>query len=768
MIFSCYIVWHLVSLEHSVIIMSFLLTVKPTKVPRSSLFLNSHFLLSTSSNIVIKIPLGPRCPPLELHSGQLARLADGCAVAKAGNTAVLSTVCRGRGKVPSTSFLPLTVDYRQKAAAAGRIPTNSLRRELGPSQAEILTSRMIDRSIRPMAATGFVEEVGINCNTMAVGREDPEVLAINSASMALALSSLLWQGAVGAVRVGWVDGGVIINPSRKVLSSSEVNLVVVGTSQGKSTMIEGEAKCIEHVKFLECVRVGLEYCAEIARQIDMVGRKEGKAKEGHRSKVPGQIIGEMQKLAQWRLRSVFLDQSLDKLSRDKSIFNIREDIVTRSKITHPHWEASKVSEAFTEVSSEVMRGLIFDENIRVDGRGISDIRKISCQHNLYHSLHGSALFQRGQTQVLCTVAMDSLHSAVKLDPMSAITGGLKEKNFLLQYEFPSYATGEIGRGGPRGNRRELGHGALAEKALKQVLPDNMLFMVRLTSEVLESNGSSSMASVCGGSLALLDAGVKLRESVSGVAMGLVTRGRDTRVLTDIMGMEDYLGDMDFKLATSRSGVCAIQADVKNSGIDYSTIKQAVEEGVNANHNILDIMEGCIAIPVASKSCWPVSKNITIPAQKRGRFLGPAGLNVKRISAETGVHIYQEGEGVWTLFAPSSDSMEEAEIMVDKLMKEEKAPELEFGSIYTVKILELLENGVMVELHPAMDSMFIHNNQLDNRIVSHSSDLGLLVGQDMRVKYFGREVSTGMVRLSKKILTMEASNAVRYLRNADKG
>ena len=745
--------------------MSYLLKLRSCKVPRPSpLIFSFPSLLSTSSHSVISIPLGPSCPPLQLSTGELARLADGCAVAQLGNTAVMSTVCRG--KVTTTSFLPLTVDYRQKAAAAGRIPTNFLRRELGQSEREILTSRMIDRSVRPMAAKGLVDEVGISCNLLAVGVEDPEVLAINSASMALALSSLPWQGAVGAVRVGWVDGGVIINPTRKELTGSEVNLVVVGTSEGKCTMMEGEAKCVEQRKFLECVRVGLEYCAEIAGQVDRMGQGVGKVKEGGGSvnTIALDILEETRKLSQYRLRSVYTDYTLDKLSRDKVMFNIRDDIVTRTRVTHPHWEVAKVSEAFSYVSSEVVRDLIFNESIRVDGRGLSDIRPISCQVNLHDPLHGSALFQRGQTQVMSTVALDSLHSAMKLDTMSAITGGLKEKNFLLHYEFPSFATGEVGRGGAGANRRETGHGALAEKALKQVMPDNREFMVRLSCEVLESNGSSSMASVCGGSMALLDAGVGLSEAASGVAMGLVTRGQETKVLTDIMGMEDYLGDMDFKIAATRSGVCAVQADVKISGIDYDTIMQAVEGGVEANHAILDIMGKCITSPVKSKPCWPVSKSLTIPAHKRGKFLGPAGLNVKRISGETGVQVHAEEEGVWSLFAPSSEAMEEAEVMVESLLQEEKAPELEFGCIYTGKILELQDRGVMLELHPAMEPVFLHNTQLDSKAVSHPSVLGLQAGQDIQVKYFGRDPTTGKVRVSRKVLTVGVASAVKKFKN----
>ena len=340
----------------------------------------------------------------------------------------------------------------------------------------------------------------------------------------------------------------------------------------------------------------------------------------------------------------------------------------------------------------------------------------------------------GLGQVLCTVALDSLAAAQRLDAMSALTGGLREKNFMLHYEFPSYATGEVGRGGGSMGRRELGHGALAERALRQILPDETEFTTRLTSEVLESNGSSSMASICGGSLALMDAGVKLKEAASGVAMGLLEReGHGHRVLTDIMGMEDFFGDMDFKFSASRSGVCAIQSDVKVPGISSAVIEEAVRGGMEANHRIMDIMENTLSRPVLSKSCWPVSKTFEVAAHQRAKLLGPGGITLRRIQEDTGVSVNQQDEGAWTIFAPSLAAMEEAEERLEQVMQEEKAPELEFGSIYTGKIVSILDRGVMIQLHPALDPVLLPNNQLGNQRISHPSALGLTVGQDLQVK-----------------------------------
>ena len=495
-----------------------------------------------------RVALGPNSAPLELSSGWLARLAEGCGVARLGNTAVLSTVCRG--KQLQSPFLPLTVDYRQKAAAAGRIPANFLRRELGPSEREILTSRMIDRSVRPLAARGWGEEVGVTCNLLAVDHHhDPDVLAINATSLALQMSSLPWSGGVGGVRVGLVRGRPVINPSRRELADSRVNLVVAGTAGGRCTMMEGDARNVEPGLFLDCVRTGLDHCSVIATDIEALARQHGKTKTVVKLSENLELREKVRILAKGRLRNLFSDSRLDKLARDKQMFSIRDDIVNSLK-SQEQLEPGKVSEAFSVVCRDTVREMIFSENLRVDGRSLTEVRPVSCGVDLYSPLHGSALFQRGQTQVLCTVALDSLHAAQKLDPMSVLTGGLKEKNFLLHYEFPSFATGDVRSGGAGANRRETGHGALAERAIRQVLPHSD-WTVRLTSEVLESNGSSSMATVCGATLALLDAGIPLTDRVSGVAMGLVTRGDQARVLTDIMGMEDYMGDMDFKMAATR-------------------------------------------------------------------------------------------------------------------------------------------------------------------------------------------------------------------------
>jgi len=733
-----------------------------------------NFYSTNSSKVEVNVGESSK---IEISSGQLARLADGTAVTKIGNTAVMTTVV-SKGKPSSQNFVPLTVDYRQKAAAAGRIPTNFLRRELGASDREILVGRMVDRSIRPLFKEGYNIETGINCNLLSVdGVHNPEVASICGASAALALSDVPWGPPIGAVQLGYENGKIVVNPTRKQLARSSLNLLVAGTGEGLATMLEGDARCLDHKTFLEAIKVGLENCATIANSIEELSKHLGKTKReitsartlnsDEASLNVNDFTNLIETLSTGKLRNIYTDYSLDKQARDKLMFQVRDQVIEKIRSMSSDADPVLLNNLFSKNSKNIVRNLIFQEKIRVDGRGLHDIRPINCSVNLHSPLHGSALFQRGQTQVLCTVALDSLHSAQKLDQMTALTGGVKEKNFMLHYEFPGYATGELGKGGAR---RELGHGALAERALRQVLPGDSQFTIRLTSEVLESNGSSSMASICGGSMALLDAGIPLSELVSGVAMGLVTdetRGEAPTVLTDINGMEDFLGDMDFKFAASRSGVCALQADVKLPGIHLKIIEDAIEGGMEANHKILDIMSSCINIPRESKNCWPVTSRLEVPPQKRAKFLGQAGLNIRRLTEDTGVQFNLESEGVWQMFAPNPESMAEAEAQIQQILAEEKVPELDFGGIYTGKITEVLDRGIMIQLHEQMSPVLLHNSQLSAAKIHHPSALNLKVGQDLQVKYFGRDPVSGQMRLSRKALTVSSTAAVRNLQRSMK-
>ncbi|XP_044727596.1 polyribonucleotide nucleotidyltransferase 1, mitochondrial [Chrysoperla carnea] len=708
-----------------------------------------------------------------ISTGKYARFSDGCAVVTVGDTAVMVTAV-SKSKPTPASFLPLTVDYRQKAAAAGRIPTNFLRRELGASEKEILTARLIDRSLRPLFPDGYNYETQITCNMLAVDSVNiPDIAAINAASAALSLSDVPWNGPIGAVRVGVISGEFIINPTRHELQNSILDLVVTATKQNLVVMLEGNGDILQQ-DLMKAIKLGTKEAQHAITAIEKLQKSYGRVKrpfEKPNSALPIEIADAVKTFSEMRLKEIFNDYSHDKLSRDNAVNLLRNDVFEKIKTNFADIEdLSLVVDKFNQTCKDVFRNNIFETDKRCDGREMDQLRNISCQADLYKPLHGSALFQRGQTQVLCTVALDSPESALKMDTISMLTSGIKEKNFFLHYEFPPYATKEIGKIGPIG-RRELGHGALAEKGLKPVVPNDFPFTIRLTSEVLESNGSSSMASICGGSLALMDAGVPLQSHAAGVAIGLVTKYdkddtkhiNDYRILTDILGIEDYMGDMDFKIAGTKKGITALQADIKIPGLPLKIVMEAIQRATDAKTSIIDIMSNCLPqYRNEKKENWPVIEKLSVEVHKRSKFLGIGGINLKKIFVETGVSVSSIDDVNYSIFAPNQQAMDEAKEIIEKLLSSERVPDLEFGAIYTAKIIEVRDIGVMVTLYPSMPPALLHNSQLDQRKVNHPSALGLEVGDEIQVKYFGRDPVSGLMRLSRKVLQGPASNVVRNL------
>ncbi|XP_026165932.1 polyribonucleotide nucleotidyltransferase 1, mitochondrial [Mastacembelus armatus] len=709
---------------------------------------------------------------LEISSGTFARFADGSAVVQLGDTSVMVTAVSKTKPSPS-QFMPLVVDYRQKAAAAGRIPTNYLRRELGTTDNEILTSRLIDRSIRPLFPPGYFYDTQILCNLLAVdGVNDPDVLAINAASAALALSDIPWNGPIGAVRVGMVDGELLINPTRTEMSSSSLNLIVAGAPSSQVVMIEASAENVLQQDFCHAVKVGVKHTQQIIQAIQQLTREQKVTKRTpvRVFSAPTDMVEHVRQFASERIYGVFTDYTHDKMSRDEAINKIRLETEENLRERFPQAEPFEIIESFNVVSKENFRNLVLNEYRRCDGRELTALRNISCDVDLFKPLHGSALFQRGQTQVLCSVTFDSLESSVKADIITTALSGIKDKNFMLHYEFPPYATNEIGKMGGL-NRRELGHGALAEKALRPVIPKDFPFTIRVTAEVLESNGSSSMASACGGSLALMDAGVPISSAVAGVAVGLISKPNpekpaeieDYRLLTDLLGIEDYLGDMDFKLAGTNKGITALQADVKIPGLPLKVVMEAIQQATVAKREILGIMNKCIAKPrEATKANGPVIENVRVPASRRARFVGPGGYNLRRLQAETGVTISQVDEETFSVFAPTPGAMNEAQDFISEICKDDQEQQLEFGAIYTATIIEIRDIGVMVKLYPNMTPVLLHNSQLDNKRIKHPTALGLEVGQQIQVKYFGRDPTDGRMRLSRKVLQSPATTVVKTL------
>lgn len=709
---------------------------------------------------------------LEISTGRLARFADGSAVVQLGDTSVMVTAVSKTKPSPS-QFMPLVVDYRQKAAAAGRIPTNYLRRELGTTDNEILTSRLIDRSIRPLFPPGYFYDTQVLCNLLAVdGVNDPDVLAINAASAALALSDIPWNGPIGAVRVGMVDGALLVNPTRAEMSSSTLNLIVAGAPSSQVVMIEASGENVMQQDFCHAVKVGVKHTQQIIHAIQQLAREQKVTKRTPVKifSAPTEMVEHVRQSASEKIYAVFTDYSHDKISRDEAINKVRLETEEDLKERFPEADSFEVIESFNTVTKEVFQNLVLNEYKRCDGRELTALRNISCDVDLFKPLHGSALFQRGQTQVLCSVTFDSLESSVKADIITTALSGIKSKNFMLHYEFPPYATNEIGRMGGM-NRRELGHGALAEKSLRPVIPKDFPFTIRVTSEVLESNGSSSMASACGGSLALMDAGVPISSAVAGVAIGLISKAnpekpadiQDYRLLTDILGIEDYLGDMDFKLAGTNKGITALQADVKIPGLPLKVVMEAIQQATVAKREILGIMNKCIAKPRETrKENGPLVETVRVPVSRRARFVGPGGYNLRRLQAETGVTISQVDEETFSVFAPTPGAMHEAQEFISEICKDDQEQQLEFGAVYTATITEIRDIGVMVKLYPTMSAVLLHNSQLDHKRIKHPSALGLEVGQQIQVKYFGRDPTDGRMRLSRKVLQSPAASVVKTL------
>ncbi|KAI6072093.1 Polyribonucleotide nucleotidyltransferase 1, mitochondrial [Aix galericulata] len=671
---------------------------------------------------------------MELSSGKLARFADGSAVVQLGDTAVMVTAV-SKTKPSASQFMPLVVDYRQKAAAAGRIPTNYLRRELGTTDKEILTSRVIDRSIRPLFPVGYFYDTQILCNLLAVdGVNDPDILAINGA---LALSDIPWNGPIGAVRVGLIDGETVINPTRKQMSSSSLNLVVAGAPQNQVVMLEATAENILQQDFCHAIKVGVKHTQHIIQGIQQLVKEQGVVKRTVQKLfvAPEEIVECAKKLAFNKIYAVFTDSSHDKISRDEAINKIRLETEEQLKEKFPEAEPYEIMESFNVVCKDIFRNLILNEYRRCDGRDLTSLRDIKCEVNMFKMLHGSALFQRGQTQVLCTVTFDSIESSVKSDLISTAVSGVKDKNFMLHYEFPPYATNEIGK--VTGvNRRELGHGALAERALKPIIPQDFPFTIRVTSEVLESNG------------------VPVSSAVAGVAVGLVTKYspekgdlEDYRLLTDILGIEDYYGDMDFKMAGTSKGITALQADLKLPGIPIKIVMEAIQQGTAAKREILQIMNQTLAKPRPNrKENGPVVETIHVPLSKRLRFIGPGAYNLKKLQAQTGVTLSQLDEETYSVFAPTPNAMHEAREFIREICKDDQEVNLEFGAVYTATITEIRDSGVMIKLYPNMTPVLLHNSQLDQR----------------KVKYFGRDPTDGRMRLSRKILQSPATTVLKTL------
>ncbi|WKY14587.1 hypothetical protein Q1695_000268 [Nippostrongylus brasiliensis] len=685
--------------------------------------------------------------PLTLTTDYMARFASGAVVASCGNNAVLSTcVYRKSSGEPQhgQDFVPFLVDFKQSAAAVGKIPTNYLRRELGQTDADILASRVIDRSLRPLFPRGWTNETQIVVKPLCVDDEgDAVLLGLNAAASSLHVSAVPWLGPVAAVRVGLVDGKLHLNPNRSLMKLSNMDLLLAGCDQRRTVMIEMDGDEVSVDQMEAAIDEGLNAVEKILISMQDLRTACGKEKaEFTQSAYPSKLESEVRALCEERLYYILTDPSHDKISRDEAISEVGKDVVTSINDENP----SLVQAIFRDVVKNALRMLIVDNNMRCDGRGITDIRPITITVDVFKRLHGSSLFQRGQTQVMSTVTFDSPAAAFHSDSISQLLGSQRKKMFMLHYEFPSYATNEIATS--RGsNRRELGHGALAEKALKHVVPKEFPY---------KSNGSSSMASVCGGSLALLDAGVPLTSSVAGVAIGLVTdkeAKKPHKVLTDILGIEDYAGDMDFKIAGSSRGFTAMQLDVKIPGLTRAQLSESFQSATNGIDHILHKMSILRDRPREEfKESVPVVSSMRLDAYKRQTLFRAGGLHAKAVEAETDVKIYHEDDLHIGLFAPNKQRLEEAKALITKLLSETDEPMFAFGQMVSAEVVELQERGALLQLAGVGRPIFVPNSQLNATPIRHSSASGLQVGQKTTVQWLGRDAETGQIRLSRKTVT----------------
>jgi len=682
-------------------------------------------------------------------TGELAKLADGAVEVRFEDSIILATACATEKPREGLDFLPLMVEYREKTYAAGKIPGGFFKREGRPSEKEILTCRRIDRPCRPLFPEGFRNEVQIIVYTLSADMEnDTDILAINGASAALSISAIPFAGPIGAVRIGRVDGKLLVNPTFQQLEESDLNLVIVGTEQAV-VMLEGNARFVAEGVVVEAIEVAYEQIKKlIAVQLEMV-EKLGKPKMEYSSFVVDEEL-----LA--RVRGQYFDriyadiQIKEKEENCKARRKLLEELVSTLVDPEKLGEEGAVTEKDVStmvgiLEKEALTKLVLDEGRRSDGRGVDEIRSLDVQVGILPRTHGSGLFTRGQTQALVVTTLGTTDDEQIIDALEKDY----RKKFILHYNFPPFSVGEVRM--IRGvGRREIGHGALAERALLSVVPgkEEFPYTIRLVSDILESNGSSSMATVCGGSLALMDAGVPVKAAVAGVAMGLIS-DEDGRyqLLSDIQGLEDHIGKMDLKVAGTAEGITAIQMDLKVSGISSQVIEEGLEKARQARLEILEAMNRVIAAPREELSPYaPRITLIQIPVDKIGDVIGPGGKMIRKIIEETGCKIEIDDDGSVLIASTEPESSAKAQKIIEELTAE---PEV--GKTYTGKVTRLMNFGAFVEIMPGQEGL-VHISKLDTKRVNRVEDV-VKVGDEITVKVVEID-NMGRVNLSRKAVLME--------------
>jgi len=688
---------------------------------------------------------------ITIETGKLAKQADGAVTVQLGETIVIVAAVAATKAKEGQEFFPLTVDYREKAAAAGKFPGGYFKREGRPTEKEILTCRLTDRPIRPLFPKGMYNEVQVQTVVLSAdGENDPDILSIIGASAALTVSDIPWDGPLGAVRVGRVNGKFVANPTHAEQAESDLDLIYVGNERDV-VMFEGSAKEISDADFNTALQFGQDCCQPLIAAQKQLAAKAGKAKrEIKLSVVPDEILKEAKALAGDRFVPALLTPG--KLARESACKAIQDEVGAKlvEKFGAEKVTPFVVKDAFHYIQKEAVRSLILNSGKRLDGRGFDAIRPISGEVGILPRAHGSAIFARGETQAVTLVTLGTSEDAQEFD---SYTGGDTEKKFILHYNFPNFSVGETGRiSGP--GRREIGHGALAERSIEPMLPlKEYPYAIRVTSEIMESNGSTSMASVCGGTLALMDAGVPLTRPVAGISVGICTEKDDTasigryQILTDIIGWEDAYCDMDCKIAGTDKGITGFQLDLKLRGLPHKIMAEAVEKTRVARLHILAEMAKVIAEPRKELSKYaPRIVTVMINPEKIGALIGPGGKNIKRIVEESGCEINIEDDGRVNIYSVSAEGMEVARREIEGM-----TAEAEVGKIYRGKVVTIKEFGCFVEFLPGKDGL-CHISELANFRVKQTEDI-VKMGDEIWVKCMGVD-EKGRVKLSRKAAMAE--------------
>ena len=692
---------------------------------------------------------------ITIGSGHITKQADGTVTVQMGETIVMTAVVAATKGRDGQDWFPLQVDYRERASACGVIPGNYFRREGRPSDKEILTCRLTDRPIRPLFNKGWFNECQVyGLLLSADGENEPDVLSILGASAALMVSDIPWAGPLGAVRVARIDGKFVANPTNDEMAESDLDLLYVG-NETDVVMYEGSADQITEADFIKALKFGQECCVPQIEAQKELAKKCGKEKRDISDQlfvVPPAIFEKAEELGGGdRIVEALL--TVAKLEREKKVSAIKDEVATklREEFGEDDVTGPVVDQAFYHIQKTALRGLILEKGKRLDGRSLDALRPVQCEVGVLPRTHGSALFTRGETQALVTTTLGTTDDAQRFD---SYTGGPDRKQFLLHYNFPNYSVGETGRiMGP--GRREVGHGALAERSLLPMLPmdDNYPYAVRLIAEILESNGSSSMASVCGGSLALMNAGVEMKGACAGISIGICTdldddgKITDHRILTDIMGWEDAFCDMDCKIAGSKEGITGFQLDLKLKGLPMNIMEEAIEAARVARHNIIDTMNETISEAGEMSPYAPRITQLKVDPDKIGLIIGPGGKNIKRIVEESGCEINIEDDGTVNIYSLNPEGMQ---VAVEEI--EGMTAEPEVGRVYEGTVVSIKDFGCFVEFLPGKDGL-CHISELSDKRVDKATDV-VKEGDRIPVKLIGVD-ERGKVRLSRKAAMVDS-------------